>query len=274
MVIKGKTKQSDRHVEALLVACDIMDSFLHSPNQTLKQIVDQTGLTRNRVIRLTGTLVARQYLLRDSRTAIYSLGPRFMSLGKVYERQSNLLSMSQPILKELASATGESAFVFVLDDLDCMVLARAEGTSQIRLFVPVGQRVPSHLGASGKVLLAFGPEEARDKVLKKKGLRSPVTGAIIDPSRLTAELDLIKTRGYAYTQGERVPGAAGIAVPIFGLENCFLGAVGLSGPANRFTPEILPGRIKQVMTAAAEITRKSGGCPASPSKSNGGMETF
>lgn len=265
VAIKGKTRQFNRHVEAVLAACDIVDSFLRVPNQTLKQIIDQTGLTRNRVMRLTGTLEARQYLLRDYRTGTYSLGPRIMSLGRVYERQSNLISLAKPILQELASATGESAFVYVSDNIDCVVLAREEGTSDVRLFVDVGQRIPIHLGASGKVLLTFGPKEVRDKVLNMRCLGKQASGAIIDPSKLSDDLNRVKTHGYAFSRGERVPDAGGIAAPIFGLENCFLGALGIAGPIHRFTPEILPERITLVITAAAELTRKSGGSPASPS---------
>ena len=273
MVMKGKTKQSSRHVEAVLAACDIVDSFLHIPNQTLKQIIDQTRLTRNRVMRLVGTLESRQYLLRDSMTGTYSLGPRIMSLGRVYERQSTLVNLAKPILRELASTTGESAFVYVLDNTECVVLAREEGTSDVRLVVDVGQRIPIHLGASGKVLLAFGPKEVRDKVLNRRYMSKQAPGAIIEPFRLSDDLDRVKTQGYACSRGERIPDAGGIAAPIFGLENCFLGALGIAGPIHRFTPEILPERIKLVIVAATELTRKSGGFQASPSKSNDGLES-
>jgi IclR family transcriptional regulator, KDG regulon repressor len=273
VAIKGKIRQCTRHVEAVLAACDIVDSFLCIPNQTLKQIIDQTRLTRNRVMRLTGTLEARQYLLRDSMTGTYSLGPRIMSLGRVYERQSNLVSLAKPILRKLASTTGESAFVYVLDNTDCVVLAREEGTSDVRLVVDEGQRIPIHLGASGKVLLAFGPKEAREKVLNSRYLSKQASGAIIDPLRLSDDLNRVKTQGFAFSRGERIPDAAGIVAPIFGLENCFLGALGIAGPIHRFTPEILPERIKFVMTAAAELTRKSGGFPALPSKSNRRLES-
>ena len=127
MAVKGKKRQTDRHVEAVLASCEIMDSFLHCPTQTLKQIIDQTNLTRNRVMRLAGTLEARGYLHRDSRTGSYGLGTMFMSLGRVYESQSNVGSLGQPILQELAHTTGESASIYVLDHLERVVLAREEG---------------------------------------------------------------------------------------------------------------------------------------------------
>jgi IclR family KDG regulon transcriptional repressor len=257
--VTGKIKQSDRHVEAVLAAADILDSFLQFPTQTLKQIIDRTRFTRNRVMRLAGTLEARGYLLRDFQARTYTLGPRIMSLGRVYERQSNLAGLARPTLQELARSTGESASIYVLDGLDRVVLAREEGTKDIRLSVTEGQRMPVHAGASGKVLLAFGPPEVRNKVLSRRRLIKLAPGTITDSAKLAPELHQVRARGYALSLGERVADAGAIAAPIFGPENRFLGALGVAGPIHRFTPETLQGRTKLVLTAAAELSRKLGG---------------
>jgi IclR family KDG regulon transcriptional repressor len=268
MAVQGKKRQTDRHVEAVLASCEVMDSFLRCPNQTMKQIIEQTKLTRNRVMRLAGTLEARGYLHRDSRTGSYGLGTMFMSLGRVYESQSNVGSLGQSILQQLARTTGESASIYVLDNLERVVLAREEGKNDIRMAIAVGQRMPVHVGAAGKVLLAFGPKEVRDKVLNSRRLSKAASGAITNPSKLAEELDRIKTQGYACSIGERVLDAGAVAAPIFGLENRFLGALGVAGPIHRFTPETLPGKIKLVMSAGAELTWKLGGFPSSPFKGN------
>ena len=60
--MKGPTKQSERHVEAVLAALHVMDCFLKFPALGIKQIMDETGYTRNRVMRITGTLVHKGYL--------------------------------------------------------------------------------------------------------------------------------------------------------------------------------------------------------------------
>ncbi|OPY92952.1 MAG: HTH-type transcriptional regulator KipR [Syntrophaceae bacterium PtaU1.Bin231] len=265
MTVKGTKKQTDRHVEAVLAACDIIGVFLNSPNQTLKQIIEKTGLTRNRVMRLAGTLEGRGFLHRDPRTGSYGLGTMFMSLGRVYERQSSLSSLGQPLLQELARATGESASIYVLDSLERVVLAREEGKQDVRLAIAVGQRTPIPVGASGKVLLAFGPKEVRDHVLNGRRSRKEDAAPIADPSKLADELDRIRTQGYACSFGERVADAGAVAAPLFGLENRFLGALGIAGPIHRFTPETLPGKIELVMRAAAQLTWQLGGFPASPS---------
>jgi len=274
MAAGSAKRQTDRHVEAVLAACEIMDSFLHHPIQSLKQIIDHTKLTRNRVMRLAGTLEVRGYLHRDSRTGDYGLGTMFVSLGRVYESQSGLVSLGQPILQELAQTTGESASIYVLDNLERVVLAREEGNQDIRLAIAVGQRMPVCVGAGGKVLLAFGSEAVRKKVLQSRRLSKVAPGSITDPSELAKELDRIKVRGYACSLGERVADAGAIAVPIFGLENRFVGALGIAGPIHRFTSETLPGKIDLVTKAAAELTWKLGGFPSSQPLRNQSLEFY
>ena len=225
-------------------------------------------------MRLAGTLEARGYLHRDSRKGSYGLGSMFMSLGRVYERQSNVSSLGQPILRELARTTGESASIYVLDNLERVVLAREEGEKDVRMAIDVGQRMPVHVGAGGKVLLAFGPKEVRDRGLNSRRPKKENPAAVTNPSKLAGELDQIRAQGYAYSLGERVADAGAVAAPIFGLENRFLGALGIAGPIHRFTPESLPGKIELVMRAAAELTWKLGGFPTSPSLEGQHLEFY
>ena len=257
-----KNKESSRHVEAVIAAIQILDSFLDHTELNLKQIADKTHLTRNRIIRMAGTLQSRGYLLRDSKTGTYSLGPKVLSLGKLYERRSDLATLSQPILQKIALTAGESATVFVLNGLERMVLARQEGTKDIRLSVHEGGHMPLHLGAPGKVLLAFGPPDLRKRVLSQRCKGKLAPERKLDLSKYSAELDKIKTQGYALSFGERVSDAAGIAVPIFGFGGSLQGALSIAGPIQRFTPETIPERLKLVSDGAAEISWRLGGLSA------------
>jgi len=68
--------------------------------------------------------------------------------------------------------------------------------------------------------------------------------------------------------------ARAVAAPIFGLENRLLGTLCIAGPIHRFTPETLPGKIRLVMSAAAEFTWKLGGFPSSSSKGNQSLKCY
>jgi DNA-binding IclR family transcriptional regulator len=152
--MKKPTRQADRHVEAVLAALDVLECFLTKPGLTTMEIMQATGFTRNRVVRLTGTFTHRGFLTADSETGAFSTGPKIYALGKVFERNRVILTLVRPVLRDIALKTGESASFYVREACERVVLAREKGTHAIRHAISEGQRMDLHAGAAGKVILA------------------------------------------------------------------------------------------------------------------------
>ena len=233
--MKQPPKETLRHVDAVLSALSILDCFLMESTLSVKQLIDMTGLTRNRVMRLCGTLEKGGYLIQDVEARHFGLGFQTLVLGKAFEKSNNLVTVARPILKELAQNTGESASLYVLEGTNRLVLAREEGTQVIRYSVAEGQRLPIHAGASGKTILAFSPEEVTRRLINNKPLPRFTPHTVTDRAMLKAELVKIRSNGYAFSQSERSIDAAAIAAPVFDHENRLVGAISLGGPVTRFT---------------------------------------
>ena len=251
-------KETLRHVESVLSALSLLDCFVSEPVLSVKQLIRMTGLTRNRVMRLCGTLEKGGYLIQDLEARNFSLGFQIMVLGKAFEKSNTLITIARPILKELAQNTGESASLYVLEGTKRLVLAREEGTQVIRYLVAEGQRLPIHAGASGKVLLAFSPEEVTRKLINDKKLTSFTPHTLTDPGVLRTELAKIRLAGYAFSQSERAADAASIAAPVFDHDNYLIGAISISGPVTRFTPIHRPVYLEQVRMAAERLSVRLG----------------
>jgi DNA-binding IclR family transcriptional regulator len=256
--MKKPIKQSERHVEAVLAALQVLDCFLAQPNLTTRQIVDRTGFTRNRVVRLTGTLASRGYLLQAPDTGAFTPGPKALALGKVFERNNNLVTLARPILRTLALDTGESVSLYIREGLERVVLAREEGTHVIRYAVTEGQRMDLHAGAGGKILLAYAPEEVLRALLQGPGLRRRTPRTIGDRKQFAAELEKIRRRGYAESVGERVQDACAAAAPVFDSEDRLLCAIAIIGPTSRFTPANRKRYVQKVITAGRRLSEQLG----------------
>jgi len=256
--MKKPPKETLRHVEAVLSALSLLVCFVFEPVLSVKQLIEMTGLTRNRVMRLCGTLEKRGYLIQDLEARNFSLGFQVMVLGKAFDKSNNLITIARPILKELAQNTGESASLYVLEGTHRLVLAREEGTQVIRYLVAEGQRLPIHAGASGKTLLAFSPEELTHKLINDKKLTRFTPRTITDPASLKAELAKIRSAGYAISQSERAADAASIAAPVFDHENCLIGAISIGGPVTRFNSANRPGYLEQVLKVAEKFSTRLG----------------
>ena len=102
--------------------------------------------------------------------------------------------------------------------------------------VQAGDRLPIRRGAAGKVLLAFSGDLPDDPSLRQ-----------------------IHDECFAISLGERDKFCAGIAVPVFSSGDSLMGALSLSGPKERFSPEDVARMKQPLLTAARELSEALGG---------------
>jgi IclR family KDG regulon transcriptional repressor len=258
MLLKGPTKQTDRHVNAVLAALDILDCFLLTPPITTKQLMKYTCFTRNRVMRLTGTLLYRGYMLLDEDRATYLPGPKIRVLNKAFEQGHGIVLLARPILREIVLKTGEAASLYVREGLERVVLAREEGTQTVRYNMTEGQRMELHTGAGGKVLLAYAPKEVLEALLSGPALVKRTSHTVTDPDVLQREIKKVRQQGFAESAGERVADAGAVAAPVFDDTGDLVGALGIVVPLSRFTPEARKRYAKIAMDAAKKLSGQLG----------------
>ena len=75
---------------------------------------------------------------------------------------------------------------------------------------------------------------------------------------LRQELKRIRQQGYAFSRGEWVVDAAGIAAPIFDHKEDIVAALTISGPSTRFTQETIKTHIDNIVPSAERISRDLG----------------
>ncbi len=248
-----------RHVEVVLKALDILDCFQSQPALTIKEVVDITHMTRSRAMRLMGTMESRGYLIYNSERRHFHLGPRLLTLGKVFETQHTLITLSRPILRDLVRETGELASLYVIDGTERVALAREKGTHEISYTVSEGQRMELYAGAAGKVLLAYAPQEITKKVLSAKSLKKLTPNTISSTTQLSQQLKEIRSKGYSVSEGERALDVWSAAAPVFDHRGMICCAIGITGPIYRIPQSAQSNFIDTVIDKSRELTRHLGG---------------
>ena len=255
--MKARSKEAGRHVQAVLNALSILDCLQDETSLPLREISAKTKLNKSRVMRFCGTLETKGYLVHDLEADRYRIGPRLFSLGKAYERSHSLISLARPILRELVRRTGESATLYVVEGTERLVLAREEGSHTLRYSLVEGQRLPLYTGASGKVLLAYGPESLHRKILKKAMLRPLTKNTIIDPESLRREFEIIRKQKYGFSAGERSIDGGALAAPVFSHEGQICATIGIAGPIERIRDH-LTEYIGALIPAGAQLSAALG----------------
>lgn len=255
---KGKSNGSAPIVDSLATALRLLDYFsVQEPELSLRQLSEKSGLYKSRIHRLCGTLVLLGFLVRTP-WASYRLGPKLMALGKIYENTNTLASLARPIMRELAETTGESVALFSLDGETSFCLAREFGPSRLVVSIHEGDNMQLHASAAGRILLAYGSDELRHKILNVKRLERFTPRTVVDPVKIRKELPAIKKRGYEVNRGERELEVAAIAGPIFDHNQAVNSALAVVGPVQRFSDERIPELVKHLQTATRRISQALG----------------
>lgn len=245
-------------VDSLATALRLLDYFsIKEPELSLRQLSERSGLYKSRVHRLCGTLVHCGFLLRMPWSS-YRLGPKLMALGKIYENTNSIVTISRPFMRELASVLGESVALFSLDGESSFCLAREYGSSRLVFSIQEGDHMQLHASASGRILLAYGPEALRKKVLNVDDLERFTPSTEIDAKKIKNELAEIPKRGYSVNRGEREMEVAAVAAPIFDHENNVNTALAVVGPVQRFSDDRIPNIAQNLMEATRKISELLG----------------
>jgi IclR family KDG regulon transcriptional repressor len=211
----------------------------------------------------TGRLMAAMkelgILSQNLGTKTYSIGPRVLTWAGIYLSTSDIRNLAYPHLKDLHETNQETISLYILDGNERVCIERLESTQNIRFVAPrVGRHLPLHAGSAGKVMLAYLPAYRREEILTATPLSRLTQKTIVDPDLLRAELIQIRQQGYAISFGEWILDASGIAAPIFDRSGEIAAALTISGPTQRFTLDVLPNYIAQVLRVAAAISNGLG----------------
>jgi DNA-binding IclR family transcriptional regulator len=166
-------------------------------------------------------------------------------------------------MERVAALSGETVLLQVVGpDADRVVcVERVQQRTGLRLILEVGATAPLYAGCSSKVLLAFMPEEAIDRVLE--GPLTPVTSHTpTNAAQIRSELARIRRDGYAISFEETDEGVAGVSVPIRDHLDRVVAGLSISGPITRVNEGTIDATIALALDGAQQIAERLGYNPA------------
>ena len=233
-------------------AIDVL-SALQDANKPLRlsEIARQTTLHVATTQRILNVLVERGYVARTGDG--YTAGPAALAAAHAFVVTNPLSVLSQPTLQQLAVSTGYTASMYVRVEFSRVLIARVESDKPLNYVLPVGERLPLHLGSAGKIILADLPAADIDQVLAAAGDVTLASGQPLDRAALDAELDKIRGDRHAVSISERQYGIASVMAPVRTPDDVLVGVLGVTGPAEEFTEAKLGQLIPEVRRAATAL---------------------
>jgi DNA-binding IclR family transcriptional regulator len=240
-------------------------------------IARDVGLPRSTTYHLLAALVDDGFVVHLPEERKYALGVTAHELGTGYTRQAPLQRIARFPLAQLVVRTKRTAHLAVMHGREVIYVIEERAKRQSELVTDAGVRLPAHLTASGRAMLASmsdaqlaalypGPEAFPERY--ETGVHSM--------EALNELLDRIRERGFSWEQDEVSDGFSSLAVPVLDRTGYAVASVTLTVPnrpalttaaAARYADEgMVPERTVQLEDLAAQWLPEVKRCAAEISR--------
>jgi DNA-binding IclR family transcriptional regulator len=208
--------------------------------------------------RLLSTLAVGGLVDRDEASGRYRIGVRVVGLAAAAVGRLPVVSQARPELERLSSASAETVNLAVRDGRHVVYVDQVTPAQTVVMASWVGRRSPLHASSSGKVLLAFGAQDAGAAVRALGRLERLTDRTVTDPRRLLETLRQVRRQGYAASAGELEDGLVTIAAPVL-VDGLATAAISVSGPSYRLPAREVAHLARLTMDAAARAAHRMAG---------------
>ncbi|MBV9656292.1 MAG: helix-turn-helix domain-containing protein [Acetobacteraceae bacterium] len=261
-------------VQALTRALAILDAVAaQQDGATLTEIVRATRLAPSTAHRLLTTLQQDRFVQFQGDGARWLVGVQAFVVGSAFLRARDVGRSARPYLRRLMEESGETANLAILDDDMAVYMGQVESRQPMRAICKPGGRVFLHSSALGKAMLATMPEAEIGRILSVKGMTKLTARTTSSAARLTAELDTVRSQGFAVDDEEYTPGVRCVAAAVADENGGPLCALSVSGPTLRVTRDRVPALGALVRSVADQLTGEMGGGARDSAMRNAALRT-
>lgn len=206
----------------------------------------------------TAWLLIQHLLTRDYLTSVedhsYTAGPALYRLGAALISRQPIRMVARPHLEALRKQVEANIYLATRVGDEVVYLDRLEQPQMVNITAPLTQPRQLHCTAAGKVILALSADGLWERFSQRHTpLPAPTSKTITKMATLSKEIDAVRSRGYAISDGEQYEGVLSIGAPIIDAAGNLMATVVVSGYAPLMR-EDLDDKIDAVTTAAARIS--------------------
>jgi len=218
-------------MKTIKTALQLLEAFNEgSQRKTVGELAERFGLPKSQVSRILASFRDAGWLEQESRSRSYAVGLSAYVFGARFVQFHPLTRQAFPVLREVVDRSGFNTTLSVLNDLKPLYLLGIAGSVPVDLASIFGSYFPFHATAAGKILATYTDESTRQTMLASASFERITPRTIVEPDALKAELEQVFRRGYATSDGERVPGIGAMAVPVIGGNGELIAALGIAYP--------------------------------------------
>lgn len=198
---------------------------------TLGELAGAANLPPSTAHRLLKLLQNQGFVENNPQTRRYRPGVELYRIGAVLASRMPIIALAMPILQDIVGQSDETALLslYYSRQQQKAFVAQVESTRSMRYVIELNVRRPLLWGASAHAILAYLDPATITQVLARRD-PSPASGELPNRNELMRELARIRDEGYAWSAGEGVATALGLALPVFGAGGAVVGSLSVTYP--------------------------------------------
>jgi DNA-binding IclR family transcriptional regulator len=193
---------------------------------TLARLAADLALPKSSVHGLCNTLMSFGYLRRQD-DGSFLIGPRVMCLAEAFIAGTNVAREFNALWSDAAIATDETILLSVLSGSEVVYVAARNGVRPLGLAFNVGMRLPAHLAATGKAMLAFHEADFVRQLFPAEPLPTLSRKGPRTLAALMRELATTRRRGYSVDDETVREGVYSLGAPVFDAAGQPVAAIGV-----------------------------------------------
>src|ERR1700742_920603 len=152
-------------VQSVDRAITILELLAREGESSVAEIAGGLGVHKSTAFRLLATLEVHRLVEQVNDRGRYRLGVGNLRLAGATTARLDVVSEARPVVRQLASETGETVNITVRSEESALYLDQVAGNSALQSHNWVGQRIPLHATSNGKVLLSELSDDEFDHAL-------------------------------------------------------------------------------------------------------------
>lgn len=214
-----------------------MSNMVHIPSSTIHHILK--------------TFIPYDYVSQDPDTKKYSLGFKFLEIGKRVTDNIDIRKIANKHLWELHEECRETVHLAILRNGRVIYIDKVGTPDGLSLATYVGFSTDPHAAAGGKILLSELPPKEIKNIYQGKSLKKYGKNTITSLNQLTNELAKVRKQGYAIDDEEYYEGVRCVAAPIRS-GGKIVASISITGAIFSITMDRIETELKYLVVKKAE----------------------
>lgn len=254
-----------RQVPAAVRTLAVLRALASAPGpMPAATLARQLDVPRSSMYHLLDEMQAEGFVTYFPEDRRWGLGVSVFEVGSAYLRHDPLERLARPLLASMVSALEPvvpvAAHLGILQGRETLYLLKETPVRSIPVVTDIGVRLPAHLTATGRAILAeLSGAEVRALFPNKESFIDRTGRGPTSLSQLTSLLQTEKRQQYAFEDGFVTPQYVSLAVAVHDRSNRPIAAFSCTLQESAHSETAHDEIVKRLSLAATELSRRLGG---------------